>query len=115
MASHEIAPLETTLPTLLQAPRSVQVEVVSTVLLSAILSSEYVAVYPLLHLRANGSDPRRTSTSPSSSPFLKSALLIRVIELLEHLSNYSAALDVRLDGDVISFLEVTLTGWRLLR
>jgi hypothetical protein len=114
MASHEIAPLETTLPTLLQAPRSVQVEVVSTVLLSAILSSEYVAVYPLIHLRANGPDPR-TSTSPSSSPFLKSALLIRVIELLEHLSNYSAALDVRLNGDVISFLEATLTGWRLLR
>lgn len=33
-------------------------------------------------------------TPPASSPFLKSALLIRVIELLERLSNYTAALEV---------------------
>lgn len=43
MTSLESTSFETTLPTLLQAPRSVQVEAVSTVLFSAILSSEYVA------------------------------------------------------------------------
>lgn len=47
MAALEVAPLETTLPTLLRAPRYVQVEAVSTVLLSAILSAECVPVLQL--------------------------------------------------------------------